>query len=92
MFQYVIGLLAIILVFSNPISDFLYPDRATRINDVSPRPKFNESLLAIDPPNATTPECAPDGYVARILSREPLIIYLENFLNEGERKHLLDIR
>ncbi|KAF5235942.1 hypothetical protein FANTH_11450 [Fusarium anthophilum] len=91
MFQYVIGLLAIILVFSNPISDFLYPDRATRINHVSPRPKLNESLLAIDPPNATAPECTPDGYVARILSREPLVVYLENFLSGEERKHLLDL-
>lgn len=92
MFQYIIGLVAAFLVFSNPISDFFYPDRATRINELSPRPQFNESLLAIDAPNATAPECAPDGYIARIVSREPLIVYLEGFLSQEERSHLLEIR
>lgn len=92
MFQYIIGLVAAFLVFSNPISDFLYPDRATRINELSPRPQFNESLLAIDAPNATAPECVQDGYIARIVSREPLIVYLEGFLSPEERSHLLEIR
>ncbi|KAF4992996.1 hypothetical protein FGRMN_6800 [Fusarium graminum] len=88
---YLIGLVAVLLVFSNPISDFFYPDRAARINEVSQRPQLNESLLAIDAPNATAPECAPDGYVARVLSREPLIVYLERFLDQEERSHLLEI-
>ncbi|KAM0562586.1 hypothetical protein ACHAPJ_002276 [Fusarium lateritium] len=91
MFQYIIGLAAILIVFSNPISDFFYPDRASCVNEASPRPKFNESLLAIDAPNATAPECAPDGYIARVLNREPLIVYLEGFLSEEERKHLFEI-
>lgn len=92
MFQYIIGFVAFLVVFSNPIGDFFYPNRAAQVKDASPRPKLNESLLAIDAPNATTPECAPDGYLARIVSREPLIVYLEGFLNQEEREHLLDIR
>ncbi|CAF3602704.1 unnamed protein product [Fusarium graminearum] len=82
---------AFLVVFSNPIGDFFYPNRAAQVKDASPRPKLNESLLAIDAPNATAPECAPDGYLARIVSREPLIVYLEGFLNQEEREHLLDI-
>lgn len=58
----------------------------------SPRPQLNESLLAIDGPNATEPDCPADSYTARILSREPLVIYLENFLSEDERAHLLEVR
>ncbi|KAF4462886.1 oxidoreductase 2OG-Fe(II) oxygenase family [Fusarium albosuccineum] len=93
MFSYVIGFVAILLIFANPISDFFYPGRVDRHNEAlsRSRPKLNESLLAIDAPNATAPECGPDSYVARILSREPLVVYLEGFLNEGERKHLLEI-
>lgn len=92
MFQYIVGLVAFLVVFSNPIGDFFYPGRTTQVKEASPRPKFNESLLAIDAPNATAPDCAPDSYLARIVSREPLIMYLEEFLNEEEREHLLEIR
>ncbi|KAL6913115.1 hypothetical protein ACHAPO_005061 [Fusarium lateritium] len=91
MFQYIIGFVAFLVVFSNPIGDFFYPDRATQVKEASPRPKFNESLLAIDAPNATALECAPDGYLARIVSREPLVVYLEGFLSREEREHLLEI-
>ncbi|KAF5023741.1 hypothetical protein F66182_4174 [Fusarium sp. NRRL 66182] len=91
MFQYVIGLAAILVVFSNPISDFFYPDRAARTHEATQRPKFNESLLAVDAPDATVPECAPDSYVARIVSREPLVVYLEGFLSGHERSHLLEM-
>ena len=64
------------------------PSQQTR----APRPHLNESLLAIDHANATAPECPPDAYVARVLSREPLVLYLENFLSESERQQLLEIR
>ncbi|KAI6757278.1 hypothetical protein HG531_003103 [Fusarium graminearum] len=89
--EFGLGFVAFLVVFSNPIGDFFYPNRAAQVKDASPRPKLNESLLAIDAPNATAPECAPDGYLARIVSREPLIVYLEGFLNQEEREHLLDI-
>ncbi|KAM5345470.1 hypothetical protein ACJ41O_011332 [Fusarium nematophilum] len=91
MLSYVIGFIAILLLLSNPISDYFYPDRVSRRNVTSPRPKLNESLLAIDAPNATAPGCLPDSYVARVLNREPLVVYLEGFLSDEERKHLLDI-
>lgn len=59
---------------------------------LSPRPQLNEDLLAIDGVNATEPECPLDTYTARILSRAPLVVYLENFLSEEERSHLLEVR
>lgn len=91
MLSYVIGFIAFLVVFSNPISEFLYPGSTTVRRDAA-RPQLNESLLAIDSPNATVPVCEADSYVARILHREPLVVYLEGFLSEGERKHLLEIR
>ncbi|KAI5459956.1 hypothetical protein BGZ63DRAFT_360107 [Mariannaea sp. PMI_226] len=79
-----------VIFFSNPISDFLFPDQVRR-PQLAPRPKLNESLLAIDGPNATVPTCPTDAYRARILSRDPLVIYLEGFLSGEERRSLLDI-
>lgn len=92
MLSYAIGLVAILIFFSDPISQFFYPNRQTARIHHAPKPRLNESLLAIDAPNATEPECPPDTYTARILRREPLVVYLENFISQDERQHLLDIR
>lgn len=90
MLSYVIGFVAFLVLFSNPISEFLYPDG--RRDAAYSRPRLNESLLAMDAPGATVPECEADSYVARILHREPLVVYLEGFLSDEERRHLLEIR
>ena len=93
MLSYIVALVAGLIFFANPISQLFYPKQPrTAAPNLSPHPRLNESLLAIDGPNATAPECPPDAYVARILSREPLVVYLENFLSDHERKHLLEIR
>lgn len=91
MISYIVGLVAVLLIFSNPISELLFPGQAGRPH-VSPRPQLNESLLAVDAPNATVPACPPDSYTARILHRAPLVVYLEGFLSADERRYLLDIR
>ncbi|KAH6604246.1 hypothetical protein Trco_007692 [Trichoderma cornu-damae] len=91
MFSYVIGLLAILLLVANPINQYFLPQNLGAKNSLSPRPQLNESLLAIDGANATVPNCPADAYGARILCREPLVVYLEGFLSESERQHLLEI-
>lgn len=92
MFSYIIGLVAILVLVANPISQYFLPQNSRARNSSSPRPQLNESLLAIDGANATVPNCPADAYGARILSREPLVVYLEGFLSESERRHLLEIR
>lgn len=93
MLSYVIGLVAIVLFLGNPISQFFFPqhDRPKR-PEWAPRPALDESLLALEAPNDTRLDCPPDAYSTRILSREPLVLYLEGFLSADERRHLLDIR
>lgn len=91
MISYIIALIAALIIFANPLSQFFFPGPYTSSLGLSPRPKLNESLLAIDAPDAPAPKCQPDTYIARVLRREPLVIYLENFINLDERKHLLDI-
>lgn len=92
--SYAIGLLACLVFLPNPLSQLLRgggfssaPPRMRRI----PRPAVNESLLALDdwPGNLT---CPGDAYAAHLFSKEPLVVYIENFLSPAERAHLLDIR
>lgn len=91
MFSYIIALVAAVIFLGNPISQFFSTTHKARVR-LSPRPQLNESLLALDGPNDTAPVCAPDAYATHILSREPLVVYIERFMNEEERKHLLEIR
>ena len=92
MFSYVVAILAALVFLSNPIANYFYPETALVRRNFSPPPKLNESLLAINKPNDTNPQCPPDTYVAHVLKSQPLVIYLENFLSVNDRKHLLDIR
>lgn len=96
MISYVIGLVAVLVFFADPVARFISPSgagaggRARMVR--TPRPQMNESLLAIEHPNATALSCPPDAYSVRIFSKEPLVLYIEGFLSSGERAHLLDIR
>ncbi|KAI1417806.1 hypothetical protein F5Y13DRAFT_151880 [Hypoxylon sp. FL1857] len=89
MFSYVVAGIAIFLVAYNPIIQYLSP-QSSRLPR-TPRPRINESLLAIDATNQTAPDCPPDSYSIHILSKAPIVIYVENFLSEDERSHLLEI-
>ncbi|KAK1239090.1 hypothetical protein MKX08_006151 [Trichoderma sp. CBMAI-0020] len=91
MFSYIVGLFAILVLVANPISQYFFPQTSHAKASLSLRPQLNESLLAIDVANASVPNCPADAYGARILSREPLVVYLEGFLSESERRHLLEI-
>ncbi|KAK5989094.1 hypothetical protein PT974_10592 [Cladobotryum mycophilum] len=70
MLSYIVGIIAVLLFFANPIIQIFFPQEH-RTSKSSARPQLNESLLAIDGPNATAAECLPDSYAARVLSREP---------------------
>lgn len=101
MLSYIVGILVAAIFLVNPISQMLFGgQRQSQQNlhhrrpsaSLSPRPQLNESMLALDGPHDAGPQCPPAAYVARILRREPLVVYLEGFLSDEERKHLLDIR
>ncbi|ROT35919.1 hypothetical protein SODALDRAFT_54349 [Sodiomyces alkalinus F11] len=89
MFSYIIALIAFILVFSNPITKLFFP--TSSLPSHSARPQLNESLLALESPNDAALSCNEDAYSVHILSSAPLVLYIENFLTQDERSHLLDI-
>ncbi|KLU84257.1 oxidoreductase [Magnaporthiopsis poae ATCC 64411] len=57
-----------------------------------PRPQLNESLLALEEDTSlTATACPPDTYTVHIVSRRPLVLYLEGFVSAAERTHLLGL-
>jgi prolyl 4-hydroxylase len=89
MFTYLLALIPILFLFSDPISQFFSssPPRIHRL----PRPRLNEDLLALESPSSNH-TCPPNPYTVHIFSRAPLFVYVENFLSPVERTHLLEIR
>ncbi|KUJ19286.1 putative prolyl 4-hydroxylase subunit alpha-3 [Mollisia scopiformis] len=72
---------------------FVYLPISNSYFGTSPRPQaqhvaiLNSSLIADDVPLS----CPSHSYNTHILSQEPLVIYIENFLSPDESKHLIDI-
>lgn len=89
MLSYVVAVLAFVLLY-NPITELLSsaPPQIRR----TPRPRVNETLLALEDSLNQTLQCPGDEYSVHIFSKEPLVIYIKNFLSAEERSHLLDIR
>lgn len=90
MFSYIVVFAAFALVLYNPISQLFSPGApTTRL----PRPPLDEELIALEnAANQTDTQCPRDSYSVHILSKEPLVVYIENFLLKNERAHLLEIR
>lgn len=60
-------------------------------NEISPLNLEDDSFIS--PEDDRPLKCArPDAYQVHMLSREPLVIYVENFLSDAEADHLVDIR
>ncbi|KAI0914412.1 hypothetical protein F4823DRAFT_353795 [Ustulina deusta] len=93
MFSYIVAGLAVLLFFHDPLTRYLTAGQEPRRLPRTPRPRINESLLAIDTGNGTTTplDCTPDAYSVHILSKAPLVVYIEDFLSLDERNHLLEI-
>ena len=98
MFPYIVAGLACLLFFWGPFLEYLssstpsaYGGRG-RVIPRTPRPAINESLLALEDDDDKGLRCPPDRYVVHVLSKAPLVLYVEDFLSEDERAHLLDVR
>jgi prolyl 4-hydroxylase len=66
----------------------------TDADDLAPSPALNlldDTFISID--DGLTPDCPLDpAYRIHLLSRTPLVIYIEGFLTPTEADHLVDIR
>lgn len=98
MLSYALTVLAVLALY-NPIIQLLSSEpSATTATTLppqirrTPRPQVNETLLALELTNGTALKCPEDLYSVHIFSKEPLVVYIENFLSAYERSHLLEIR
>jgi hypothetical protein len=88
MLGYVLGIVPLYFLIYLPASQMLYGTSQRSSNTKTADLAFNLSSIASDEPLS----CPPHSYNTYILSHEPLIIYIENFLNAQESAHLLKIR
>lgn len=84
MLSYIIIIFAVLLAIYSQSGPPRVPYR-------TPLPPLNEEMLAMPHENDTL-GCLPDAYSVHIYAKEPLVVYVENFLSEAERAHLLEIR
>ncbi|KKA28270.1 hypothetical protein TD95_001836 [Thielaviopsis punctulata] len=85
MFSYIVALVAVFLVIYSQSGP-------ARPMARMPLPPLNEEMLAMPTPHENdSVGCPPDAYSVHIYAKEPLVIYVENFLSEAEREHLLEI-
>jgi prolyl 4-hydroxylase len=94
MIGYILALLPLYIFIYLPISQLLFPSSnpstSTRSSSTSSHEDtFNSSFIA---PEERHLICPPHYYSTHILSREPLVLYLENWLSEDEILHLIETR
>jgi prolyl 4-hydroxylase len=53
---------------------------------------FEKAESLVIPDGQEDLECEEAGYRSFVLSREPLVVYLEGFLSEGEREEIVSVR
>lgn len=94
MLSYAVALLACLLLWYNNTTTNNNASTPSSIRR-TPRPRVNESLLALEEGDASI-TCGEHGgagsYSVHLFSKEPLVMYIENFISHEERAHLLDIR
>ncbi|KAH7632018.1 hypothetical protein B0T09DRAFT_113185 [Sordaria sp. MPI-SDFR-AT-0083] len=100
MLSYAVALIGILVVFNSPINNLLFsgvnqtqcPGQVPQLRRI-PLPKLSlkEDLIALE--GNSSSQCMPHtpAPVVHVYSREPLVLYVENFLSTDERHHLLDI-
>ena len=101
MLSYAVALIGILIVFNSPINDLLFsggnqqqcPGQIPQLRRI-PLPKLSlkKDLIALE--GNSSLQCVPytPAPVVHVYSREPLVLYIENFLSLDDRNHLLDIR
>ncbi|TVY42931.1 putative prolyl 4-hydroxylase [Lachnellula subtilissima] len=87
MLGYIAALLPLYVLVWIPLSNVIFGTPQKQKPSDHQNVLFNSSFIATDEPLS----CPPHNYSTFILSQEPLIIYIENFLTAEESAHLISI-
>lgn len=85
MLGYIAAILPLYIFVYLPVSNTLFGTSQKPLARVT---EFNSSFIATNEPLS----CPTHKYNTHILSQEPLVIYIEDFLSPDESTHLLKIR
>jgi len=99
--SWLIYLVPVYIFILNPLLQQFLPESVTLFGsndlsewvDAAPGLNLTDDTF-ISPEDGTPFNCAgePEGYKVHLLSRTPLILYIENFVGVEEADHLVDIR
>lgn len=99
--SWLIYLVPVYIFILNPLLQQFLPESVTLLGsndlsewvDAAPGLSLTDDTF-ISPEDGTPFNCAgePEGYKVHLLSRTPLILYIENFVGAEEADHLVDIR
>lgn len=94
MLSYVVALVACLVLFYQNTNTNTNNTNSPHRNTIrrTPRPQINQSLLASQDGGAPGDCLENTGYKVHLFSKEPLVVYIEGFISEEERNHLLEIR
>ncbi|KAE8146352.1 hypothetical protein BDV25DRAFT_132993 [Aspergillus avenaceus] len=82
--------LPIYIFIVGPITRQLFPQKPLpRLFNPDNTPLLNDTILSLD--DGITPTCPEDNYKIHILQRDPLVIYIEDFLTHDEADHLVEL-
>lgn len=84
MLLYVFALIPLYVLVWVPLSQIIFGRQSSLDEPLN----LNSTFIASDEPLY----CPEDSYKTYIISREPLMIYIEGFLKENESRHLVDVR
>jgi prolyl 4-hydroxylase len=87
--SYILALLPLYVLVYLPLSRIIFPSQVPLSNNLA----YNSSFIATEDAELFNPaSCPKHSYETHILSLEPLMVYIENFLSVKEREHLVSIR
>ncbi|PWY92344.1 oxidoreductase [Aspergillus heteromorphus CBS 117.55] len=72
-----------------PTTNIFDPDDASIPLDPDTDISLDPEILSL--PDGIIPSCPEDNYRVHLLSKEPLVIYIEDFLSTAEADHLLEM-
>ncbi|KAL3424987.1 2OG-Fe(II)oxygenase family Oxidoreductase [Phlyctema vagabunda] len=90
MLGYFFAIIPLYIFVYLPISNILFGAPQTR--QLQNAEFFlNTSFIATEDAESAALQCTPHAFSTHILNLEPLVIYIEDFLSEEEREHLVNV-
>jgi prolyl 4-hydroxylase len=89
---YLLALIPAYIFVYSPISRLIFGSLQEEANEPIDISKIDPELLSLISPDDPLLNCSSQPYDIHILSRAPLVIYIESFLSDSEASHMVEVR